>query len=178
MDNLPSPDFDVARLVALKRHEVPPPGFADYLRGRIMRQIAEERERAARPWWSRLWDEVTWQRGMVAANALALTGVAVIAVATFQVAHSVANEEIEGQVYAALPLPPEVLDRAAEKATKMALDQTRPMLRPLPSSGAGAAVLVGFSPDPELVIPTNDAPRGLFDPPSVSNPRFILARDR
>ena len=179
MDHLPSPGPDLTRLLILKRHEVPPPGFSDYLRGHIMRQIAAERERAAQPWWAHLWEQVTWQRGMVAANALALAGVAVLAVATFQVAHSIANEEFEGQVYSALPVPPKVLSRPPEKASRTALNGPATLIQPLPSSGASAPILAAFVPDPEFeASSSNDVPPWLFATPSVSNPRFILVSDR
>lgn len=180
MEDSPAPRPDWTRLLALKRHEVPPPGFSDYLRGRIMRQIAAERELAALPWWERIWSQVTWQRGMVAANALALAGVAVLGVATFQVAHSVANEELEGQVYVALPLPPEVLTRAAQRAiAQTSGEPPGPLLRPLPSRGDAAPIQVSFVDDPELEsTATKDAPKWLFNTPSVSNRQFIMANDR
>ncbi len=41
MDQEPEPTFPVERIIALKRHEQPPPGYFDLLPGRIMRRIEQ-----------------------------------------------------------------------------------------------------------------------------------------
>jgi hypothetical protein len=177
MENDPSFDPRIAQLLALKRYETPPPGFPDYLRGRVMRAIAAERERAARPWWTRFFEEVTWQRGMWAVNTLAFAGVAFLAAATFQVAHSVANEDVEGQVYAALPLPvrePATLDEEALVAS----NDLHSSYRLLPSSGVSAPVTATFNLPSTPAPRTDSVPKWLFNTPSISNPQFILASDR
>lgn len=177
MENDPSFDPRIAQLLALKRYETPPPGFPDYLRGRVMRAIAAEREQAARPWWTRLFEEVTWQRGMWAVNTLAFAGVAFLAAATFQVAHSVANEDLEVQVYAALPLP--VRDPGThEEQSLVASNELPSNYRLLPSSGVSAPVSATFSLPPTPAAKTDSVPKWLFNTPSISSPGFILASDR
>ncbi len=172
MENDPSFDPRMAQLLALKRYETPPPGFPDFLRGRVMRAIAAEREQAARPWWTRFFEEVTWQRGMWAVNTLAFAGVAFLAAATFQVAHSVANEDQEGQVYAALPLP--VREPSGHNEESLIASN----YRPLPSSGVAAPVSATFNLPTTPAARMDSVPKWLFNTPSISNPGFILASDR
>ncbi len=56
--NMDSNEFAaLRRLLALKRHEQPPPGYFDRLANSVRTQLAEEQAR--QPWWSRvfaLWD--------------------------------------------------------------------------------------------------------------------------
>ena len=177
MENDPSFDPRIAHLLALKRYETPPPGFPDYLRGRVMRAIAAEREQASRPWWTRFFEEVTWQRGMWAVNTLAFAGVAFLAAATFQVAHSVANEDQEGQVYAALPLPVREPSGQHEESL-IAANEIPSEYRPLPSSGVSAPVSPTFNLPTTTAAPTDSVPKWLFNTPSFSNRGFILASDR
>lgn len=178
MENDPSIDPKLIQLLAVKRLESPPPGFYDYLRGRVMRTISMERERLARPWWYRMFEEVTWQRGMAAANMVALAGVGVLAIATFHVAHSVANEEEEGQVYAAIPLPPEVLHRASAadsgSDTLIATVDDPAPYQPMPSTGTTAPIRAGFTLSPSATETSEPPPKWLFKP-AVG---FHLASDR
>ncbi len=178
MQNDPSFDPKLLRLISVKRLETPPPGFHDYLRGRIMHSIAIERQRIETPWWARLFEEMTWQRGMAAANLLALTGVGILGVATLQVAHSVANEEEEGQVYAALPLPAESLHRPVladpEVEPVLTAATVQDPFRPLPANGGTAPVSHAFLIAPEPQAEVSDPPKWLFKP-AVG---FHLASDR
>ncbi len=51
----PPEDFEaLLRLLALKRHERPPPGFFNDFSDRVMSRIAQEEEMRARSWWDRL----------------------------------------------------------------------------------------------------------------------------
>jgi hypothetical protein len=139
-----------------------------------MRTIATERDRAAQPWWNRLFEELTWQRGMRAANVLALAGVAFLGTATFQVAHSVIDEEMEVAVYTPLPLPADALHRLRGDSPSLADMDPSGSFRPLPSSGSGNLMPAAFgSPD----APEDVDPNSYFTPPSMANPQFILARD-
>jgi|GEM_PF-1410505 len=183
MENDPSSDPRIIRLLALKRLENPPPGFPDYFRGRVMRAIAAERERAERAWWNRFFDEVTWPRGMLAANTLTLAGVAFLAAATFQVAHSVANEDLEGQAYAALPLPHNSMEPNLhsddQNQSLIAAHENSSTYRPLPSSGGAAPIIPTFTLTPSSPeTRSSETPKWLFNPPSMANPQFILASDR
>ena len=173
---------EVARLVSIKRFEVPAPGFHDRLRARVMTGIEAERIRAAQPWWNRLFEEFNWQRGMVVANGVAFAGLAFLAVGSFHVAHAVINEEEEGQVYAALPLPAEAANRsAAEPAGALLADIDNDSL-PMPSSGLVMPVAATFngpatSPDdhaaPSFLFTGSPAPAK-----PLATPRFIFPRSR
>ncbi len=75
------------RLLALKRHETPPPGFFDRLPHRILINIRASTEMAERPWWQRIWNDII-QHPMVAGSYAALGvgallfGISVLEVAT------------------------------------------------------------------------------------------------
>jgi len=188
------PQFpEIARLISIKRFEVPPPGFHDRLRARVMASIEAERIRASKPWWSRLSSEFNWQRGMAVANGVAFAGLAFLAVGSFHVAHTVINDDEEGQVYAALPLPAETVDRSAFGPATRATALSNGVLladigqgyRPMPSSGVVVPAAVTFSAPPgELASPEDQsAPAFLFrgsaaPTKSGSTPRFIFPRSR
>lgn len=77
----PTEEFDdVRRLLALKRHEVPPPGYFDRFPGQVLARIHAEQQSAAEPWWNPLLRSLAWQRFLAAANLAALAGVAIIGV--------------------------------------------------------------------------------------------------
>lgn len=142
-----------------------------------MRAIAAERDRMAQPWWSRVFEGVTWQRGMLAANALAFAGVIFLGTATFQVAHSVMDEDMEVAVYTPLPLPTDVSHRLRdnEETILAETDSSRPF-RPLPASGIANPMPAAYGfPD---ISDDDDDPRSYFRTPSIANPQFILAGDR
>lgn len=176
----------LTRLLHLKRFEVPPPGFHQRFRARVMTRIATEREWEDQPWWNKAASVLTWQRGLVAANCVALTGVAFLAVATFHVANTVVNEDEDVQIFAALPLPGMPSARTGENPI------TTEGLILADSVTSGSSFQQG-STSHSLVIPVTDtmqpsppsfrgadaAPSWLFDPPASHNqrartPRFIL----
>lgn len=74
------------RLLALKRHEVPPPGFFDRLPARVLVNIRAGTEMPDRPWWERVLDLVRHEP-MVAGSYAALgVGAALFGVSVFQMA--------------------------------------------------------------------------------------------
>jgi hypothetical protein len=84
------------RLLALKRHETPPPGFFDRLPNRILLNIRAGIEMAERPWWERAWESLRAEP-MVAGSYAALgIGALMFGVSVFQVAL-----EPEGAAYSA-----------------------------------------------------------------------------
>lgn len=182
MDHDSHPDSAVARLLALKRLESPPQGHQEFLTRQIMRSIAAERIRPERPWWIRYLEAVTSPRGMQAANVAALAGLAFLAVATFHVVHTSAHQELEEEVYAALPLPDHA-GMGQPSAHPYVVTVSEPVhpsnYRPIPSSGATVPIHPAFAPHSALTQAKEmEAPKWLFQPPSRSNPKFILATDR
>ncbi len=74
------------RLLALKRHEMPPPGFFDRLPNRILVNIRAGSEIPDLPWWSRFW-EFLIREPMVASSYTALAmGALLFGVSVFQTA--------------------------------------------------------------------------------------------
>ena len=71
MNTEPNEFVALRRLLALKRHEQPPPGYFDRLANSIRSKLVEEQAR--QPWWSRifaLWDiRPAWAGAFAAAVA-------------------------------------------------------------------------------------------------------------
>lgn len=65
------------RMLALKRHEAPPPGFFDDLPERVRAGIRCDAAERARPWWQRLATRPGWRPAL--AGACALGGVVGVA---------------------------------------------------------------------------------------------------
>ena len=76
-----SENFDeLKRLLAVKRHEVPPPGFHRDLRERILNQIAEEDGAKAVGWWRRLVESFELRPALSSGFAAGLCGILVAGV--------------------------------------------------------------------------------------------------
>ncbi|MBL9134441.1 MAG: hypothetical protein JNK85_01170 [Verrucomicrobiales bacterium] len=86
---VPNPDDEVQRLLrllAVKRHETPPPGFFDSLPNRILVSIRAGTEMSDRGFWERLWIRIL-REPMVAGSYAALgLGAMVFGVSVFQMA--------------------------------------------------------------------------------------------
>ncbi len=81
-----NPDQALQRLLALKRHEVPPPGFFDRLPNRILVNIRAGTEVSDLPWWDRL-TELLVREPMLAGSYTALImGALLFGVSVFQTA--------------------------------------------------------------------------------------------
>lgn len=79
MDKTPDEQDSIRRLLALKRHETPPPGYFRDFSSRVVARI--EREEAASPssWWTRLTGSVAWRPALLGANAIIIAGIGLIA---------------------------------------------------------------------------------------------------
>ena len=74
------------RLLALKRHEVPPPGFFDQLPRRILVSVRAGVELEEKPWWEKLRDLIVTEP-MVAGSYMALgLGALLFGVSVFETA--------------------------------------------------------------------------------------------
>ena len=62
------------KLLALKRHEQPPPGYFEKLSDRIADQIALEKELGLLPWWRRLAASFEFKPAFVCAVGVVLCG--------------------------------------------------------------------------------------------------------
>lgn len=103
-----SHDERLLRLLALKRYEVPPPGFFDALPGRVLVNIRAGTELPEFSWWERLWNRVL-EEPMVAGSYAALgVGVMLFGTSVFQMAvesESPAPPALHGMVHGAPGLP-------------------------------------------------------------------------
>jgi hypothetical protein len=72
----PAPDdFDMLRkLLALKRHEQPPPGFYDHLARQVMAQISAKEIALPIPWWQQLLGGLDLKPALTGAFGLAVIG--------------------------------------------------------------------------------------------------------
>lgn len=68
-----SENFDeLKRLLALKRHETPPPGFFQDLPGRVLNQIEEEQQATAANWWRQLMESFRLRPAFASAFSMGL----------------------------------------------------------------------------------------------------------
>lgn len=79
---------DLLRLLALKRHEVPPPGFFDRLPNRILVNIRAGSEIGELPWWQRLWDSLVREPMVTSSYAALAMGGLLFGISVFQTAVS------------------------------------------------------------------------------------------
>lgn len=74
------------RLLALKRHETPPPGYFDRLPFRVMARIEAQEMANETPWWKSLLALLATPQGLRGVNALVVAGLGLIGVSLFHVA--------------------------------------------------------------------------------------------
>lgn len=72
MDPSRHPGDDVRRLLALKRHEQPPPGYFEYLHHQVVNRIALENEPEPEDWFGSLWERFRLRPALVGAFSIAL----------------------------------------------------------------------------------------------------------
>ena len=76
-----SENFDeLKRLLALKRHETPPPGFYQDMPGRVLNQIESEKEASATSLWSQLMESFRLRPAFSGAFAMGLCALLMVAV--------------------------------------------------------------------------------------------------
>lgn len=197
MSESPESFPEVARLLRLKQHEVPPPGyfrgFSAKVIARIEAQQLAEARIEARPWWSALLTPLTWQRSLAGANTLLVVGIGITGVAAYQALQSSSDEE--NVTWAALQLPATSavpLDRSLGVAANGSL-RIEPRFRDM-DAAAGPSVRTGIRD----TVPANGlvpvsyssggegidrgaafTPAALFAPPNsqtlqASQPRFVF----
>ncbi|MBX3744573.1 MAG: hypothetical protein KF833_04635 [Verrucomicrobiae bacterium] len=89
MTMVPNPDEANRRLLsllALKRHETPPPGFFDLLPHRVLVNIRAGSRTPEIPWWERLWHNVRHEPLLAGSYAALATGALIFGISVFQVA--------------------------------------------------------------------------------------------
>ena len=74
MEPAPQEHERLLRLLALKRHEAPPPGYFDRFADRVVLQIKAGQAPATEAWWGRLREWLTAEPALAGAYAMLLTG--------------------------------------------------------------------------------------------------------
>lgn len=166
MSQSPEEFEELRRLLALKRHEAPPPGYFDRFSGQVMARINREEATTATPWWSVPFAALGWPRFLAAANLAALAGVGIIGVTLVNLRDEDLPEPVH---FAALPI-----DEAGTAVTSGLSGAVAPAMFGSPSAVVRdpAAVPVGYS-----VPPADGAqPENVFAIPSRSDQqmRFYL----
>lgn len=83
---MPDPQDRLRQLLALKRHEVPPPRFFDELPRRVIVSIRAGSRPADGPWWQRLWQTVVGEPMVSVSYAALGVGALVFGTSVFQLA--------------------------------------------------------------------------------------------
>lgn len=74
MEPAPPEHERLLRLLALKRHEIPPPGYFDRFADRVVLQIKAGQGPASETWWVRLRDWLTAEPALASSYAMLLAG--------------------------------------------------------------------------------------------------------
>ncbi len=166
MNQTPDDFDDLRRLLALKRHEVPPPGYFDRFPAQVMARIGREEASAPKPWWSSLFVSLAWPRLLAAANLAALAGVGIIGVTLV----NLREEDLPGaEHFAALQI-----EDAAQGLLPVANGEASPALfgASIPGRGDSLVVPVGYA----VAEPAHLPAENVFATPSRTNRqmRFYL----
>ncbi|MFN0068485.1 MAG: hypothetical protein ACKVYV_12715 [Limisphaerales bacterium] len=74
MDSILPEHERLLRLLALKRHEVPPPGYFDRFADRVVLHIKAGQVPAPEPWWARLREWLVTEPALAGSYAMLVTG--------------------------------------------------------------------------------------------------------
>ncbi len=73
---------ELKTLLALKRHETPPPGYFENFSGKVIARIEAQAAAGARPWWRRWLVELDLRPAVACAYSLAIGGMLVVGMST------------------------------------------------------------------------------------------------
>ncbi len=155
MDRLPPPsdEFEsLRRLLTLKRHEKPPPGFFSDFSDRVLSRIAVEEELRTRSWSTRLADWLQPGRLFAPANALAACGLIFVGAGLYLVL-SGPKSHPNTSVVVTQPGPAET--RAAGFSV------------PPPAPPLEQYIVIRLAPTVQPDAETNDIPKDLFTLPRL-----------
>jgi hypothetical protein len=149
---------ELKKLLALKRHETPPPGYFQNFSSKVIARIEAGSAPAVRPWWARWLAEFDLRPMVASAYALAVGGLLVAGL-------SVALDR-PPEVAAELRMPSLDQPLLAAQSTEAATAQPHLTLQPVPMPGEeSSAVGAVLNPD--------TAPAGFFNADGVFNtPRY------
>ncbi len=92
MTNQPPEEFErLRRLLALKRHEQPPPGYLEHLPDRILARLKKEDIRRESGWWQWFVDRFETKPALVCAYGFVVSSLLILG---FRVSQSMQNEPL------------------------------------------------------------------------------------
>lgn len=154
---------ELRRLLALKRHEQPPPGYFASFSDKVIARIEAEKHAVQMSWWRRLVTGVDLKPVLVCAYSLSVAGLIVVA---FGLASS-----DDGTVAGMHPASTAALvDHAVTPVTvepiaASAPVQARMTLQPMPTQDQSSSANSVLNPDA--------APAGLFNPNGLYRPEQV-----
>ena len=121
MKRLSSQDFeDLQRLLALKRHEQPPPGYFERFPNRVLTRIEQAEAVVDLPWWRSLWSDFRAKPVLASAYCLLAAGVSLFALSMVELASGSLQDET---LLAANPWPQLTLLPAEDRAEHVGFDR-------------------------------------------------------
>jgi len=155
------------RLLKLKRHEAPPPGYFQRFSAQVIARIEQEERAEGIPWWRCLFGPLNTPRILAGANVLTIAGLAFVGVS----------------LYLVMATDP-VIESASDSLSGAGLlpfSSSDPLALPLPSSGPSVThsftiVLEPLALNPRPAAAASVAPavdegleaaRALFRPPTL-----------
>ena len=140
-----SPDHfdDLRRLLALKRHEQPPPGYFHHFSDKVLARIRAAEASDARPWWDRLLTHFYARPALACAFGLAISS---LLLAGFTLSRGFESEmasapQLQGPWFAATPEPSRALPvqisptRYASRGDLVSFSSVSPVLPSDPQVG-------------------------------------------
>jgi len=107
MNSSPEDFRDLRRLLALKRHEQPPPGYFHYLPDKVAMRIEREDLSEYSTWWEWLVEKLDAQPVLAGAYAFAISGLMLLG---FKVSQDVQNEAAASPGWLATTIDPYTLE--------------------------------------------------------------------
>jgi hypothetical protein len=155
MDPIPEDTEAVARLLAIKRHETPPPGYFRDFRRQVRRQIEAESQAASRSSpFARFIAALKARPTFAGANALIAAGLAVLAITLFVRNPAPANPSLAGR----MDLP----------VATAGFGSLSPLSTAAPAIAEPFQLPVGITYRIELVpAEFNEVPEGIFTRPTL-----------
>lgn len=151
------------RLLELKRHEVPPPGYFEDFSSGVIARIEAEDARPAPSWWRRLLPGIDTSPVMLGAYGVI---VASLVIAGVQLAPSGSAPQGSGGGPLLSSSEPAQPATAPEAAADL-VPEVRPVVADADVDPSAAGPLKTLGNEADHVA--RSAPTGLFDPPSIHN---------
>jgi hypothetical protein len=169
----------IQQLLALKRHEQPPPGYYNTFSAKVIARIESQQLAAAVPWWQRWLSPLSWRHGLIGANALIVAGVGLLGFSVFHVATTPAEDD--EVTWAPTPLAPRG-PWTEPRLPESAVEYRRPVLAGVVNDSSFGLTQYEPGAGGSGTRTTNDhvAPPGLFGTPGSAEfqhqVRFVFPR--